>query len=56
MRRSNSDNSQGKGRGRGGRNSGRGRGYSNVKPEKRDEGGDGTISVSYTHLTLPTKA
>jgi len=57
MRRSNSDNSQGKGRGRGGRNSGRGRGYSNVKPEKRDDGGDGTIYIAtVTELALDAPA
>ena len=57
MRRSNSDTSQGKGRGRGGRNSGRGRGYSNVKPEKRDEGGDGTVYIAtVTELALDAPA
>ena len=57
MRRSNSDNSQGKGRGRGGRRDGRGRGYSNVKPEKRDEGGDGTVYIAtVTELALDAPA
>ena len=57
MRRSNSDNSQGKGRGRGGRRDGRGRGYSNVKPEKRDDSGDGTVYLAtVTELALDAPA
>ena len=57
MRRSNSDTSQGKGRGRGGRRDGRGRGYSNVKPEKRDDSGDGTVYLAtVTELALDAPA